>query len=43
MLRLGFHDCLRTEGGEGGCNGCLNPTGMGVDHAHGHNVEEKVT
>jgi len=28
LLRLGFHDCLTTEGGGGGCNGCLNPTGM---------------
>ena len=28
FLRLGFHDCLTTEGGGGGCNGCLNPTGM---------------
>ena len=28
VLRLGFHDCLTTEGGGGGCNGCLNPTGM---------------
>ena len=28
ILRLGFHDCLTTEAGGGGCNGCLNPTGM---------------
>ena len=28
ILRLGFHDCLTTEDGNGGCNGCLNPTGM---------------
>ena len=28
FLRLGFHDCLTTDGGGGGCNGCLNPTGM---------------
>ena len=28
LLRLGFHDCLTTDGGGGGCNGCLNPTGM---------------
>jgi hypothetical protein len=31
MLRLGFHDCLRTDGGNGGCDGCLNPTGMRVN------------
>ena len=28
ILRLGFHDCLTTEDGGGGCNGCLNPIGM---------------
>ena len=28
MLRLGFHGCLKFSDGTGGCNGCLNPTGM---------------
>ena len=37
MLRLGFHDCLtydQSELGSGdinGCDGCLNPDGMGVN------------
>lgn len=26
-----FHDCLKTDGGKGGCDGCLNPTGMRVN------------
>ena len=31
MLRLGFHSCLRYSDGldGGGCDGCLNPAGMG--------------
>ena len=36
MLRLGFHDCLKYQndphdGHINGCDGCLNPTGMGID------------
>ena len=37
MLRLGFHDCLTTEEGGGGCNGCLNPTGMRMNVEPGKN------
>ena len=39
MLRLGFHDCLTTEEGGGGCNGCLNPTGMRMNVEPGKNEE----
>ena len=32
LIRLAFHDCLKysmEEGGDGGCDGCLNWEGMG--------------
>jgi len=29
-LRLGFHDCLKYADGSGGCDGCLEWTGVGV-------------
>ena len=29
LLRLGFHDCLRYKDGSGGCDGCLDWSGMG--------------
>lgn len=29
LLRLGFHDCLRYSDGSGGCDGCLDWSGMG--------------
>ena len=29
-VRLGFHDCLKYADGTGGCDGCLNWTGMEV-------------
>ena len=32
MLRLAFHDCIPYDDGEpGGCDGCLNPTGMMIN------------
>ena len=44
MLRLGFHDCLTTEEGGGGCNGCLNPTGMRMNVEPGKNeVSESIS
>ena len=30
VLRLTFHDCLKYDDGTGGCDGCLNWTGMGT-------------
>ena len=29
LIQLAFHDCLRYEDGTGGCDGCLNWSGMG--------------
>ena len=29
ILLLSFHDCLRYADGEGGCDGCLNWSGVG--------------
>lgn len=29
LLQLSFHDCLRYEDGSGGCDGCLNWSGVG--------------
>merc|ERR1712167_418229 len=29
VLRLGFHDCMRYQDGSGGCDGCINWSGMG--------------
>jgi len=29
VLRLSFHDCIRYADGEGGCDGCLNWSGVG--------------
>ena len=34
MLRLGFHQCLKFSDGTGGCNGCLNNHGMGLENRH---------
>ena len=30
ILRLAFHDCVKYEDGSGGCDGCLNWSGMGT-------------
>ena len=30
LLRLAFHDCVKYEDGSGGCDGCLNWSGMGT-------------
>ena len=30
MLRLTFHDCLKYDDGTGGCDGCLNWSGVGI-------------
>ena len=30
VLRLTFHDCLKYDDGTGGCDGCLNWSGMGI-------------
>ena len=29
LIQLAFHDCLRYKDGSGGCDGCLNWSGMG--------------
>merc|ERR1719282_1827363 len=34
FLRLGFHQCLKFSDGTGGCNGCLNNHGMGLENRH---------
>merc|ERR1711971_234588 len=34
MLRLGFHQCFKWSDGTGGCNGCLNKHGMGLENRH---------
>merc|ERR1719232_460522 len=34
FLRLGFHQCLKNSDGSGGCNGCLNNHGMGLENRH---------
>jgi len=34
FLRLGFHQCLKFSDGSGGCNGCLNNHGMGLENRH---------
>ena len=36
VLRLGFHDCLKYKDGTGGCDGCLNWHGMGVNLCFGY-------
>ena len=49
MLRLGFHDCLTydqndlSSGDINGCDGCLNPNGMGVNliNTYGNKKEFK--
>ena len=30
VLRLGFHDCMKYRDGTGGCDGCINWSGMGL-------------
>ena len=30
FVRLGFHDCLKYQDGSGGCDGCLDFTGVGI-------------
>ena len=44
MLRLAFHDCVPyydpVEGQINGCDGCLNPTGMGVDVLEKYNTDD---
>ena len=30
-MRLVFHDCVRYTDGTGGCDGCLNWSGVGAD------------
>ena len=34
IYRLGFHQCLKFSDGTGGCNGCLNNHGMGLENRH---------
>ena len=34
-VRLGFHDCMKYKDGTGGCDGCLNWSGMEVGPATG--------
>merc|ERR1711923_28725 len=34
LIRLGFHQCLKNADGSGGCNGCLNNHGMGLETRH---------
>merc|ERR1719150_2531022 len=34
FLRLGFHGCLQYVGHTGGCNGCLNIDGIGLENRH---------
>ena len=38
MLRLGFHDCLKTAGGGGGCDGCLESRGMRYNPHDKYNI-----
>lgn len=33
VLRLGFHDCMKYTDGSGGCDGCINWSGMGLRYA----------
>ena len=45
ILRLGFHDCLKYSDGLGedevnGCDGCLNPEGMGLDMLRDFNTDK---
>ena len=37
VLRLTFHDCLKYDDGTGGCDGCLNWSGMGTRFDGGDN------
>ena len=34
LVRLGFHQCLKFSDGSGGCNGCLNNHGLGLENRH---------
>ena len=36
-MRLVFHDCMMYEDGTGGCDGCLNWSGMGISYDGGNN------
>ena len=33
LLQLGFHDCHLYEDGSGGCDGCLNWSGIGMGYS----------
>ena len=35
LIQLAFHDCLKYEDGTGGCDGCLNWSGMGYTAPRG--------
>ena len=37
VLRLTFHDCLKYDDGTGGCDGCLNWSGMGIRYDGANN------
>ena len=43
-MRLGFHDCIphanATDGEVIGCDGCLNPDGMGIDMLEYYNTDK---
>ena len=43
-MRLGFHDCIphanATDGEIVGCDGCLNPDGMGIDMMEYYNTDK---
>ena len=41
FLRLGFHQCLKFSDGTGGCNGCLNNHGMGLENRHNCTLGER--
>ena len=42
LLRLIFHDCIPYADGSGGCDGCLNWTGMtDIDERLVKNLSEK--
>ena len=34
-----FHDCIRYEDGEGGCDGCLNWSGVGHRFPHEESIK----
>jgi len=41
LLRLSFHDCIRYVDGSGGCDGCLNWSGVGVRYPSASSIKYK--